>query len=69
MSTKQTKGMGPMLRYFASPATVGGGGCHAVKWTLWSIIYKADPARESEPILGCCWAIVRDVGPTQSNIG
>ena len=26
--------------------------------------YSADLARESEPMLGCCWAIVRHFGPT-----
>ena len=26
--------------------------------------HYADIARESESMLGCCWAIVRDGGPT-----
>ena len=46
--------------YIACPTTVGGvtrmaSAGDAAKWAL---------CGESEPMLGCCWAIVRDVGPT-----
>ena len=33
----------------------------AAKWTLCRC--SATPARESEQMLGCCWAIVRDIRP------
>ena len=44
---------------------VTGGGVTRMAWPLLTMhkVSTADPARESEPMLGCCWAIPRDVGP------